>query len=178
MGAYGLLEETADGGVTWQERRISQDEPHLYTITATTDGALFTVGELGSIFKSTDHGATWALLPSPYKGTFFGALALKDGGLLVYGLRGNLFRSDDGGKSWAALATDTEASLIGATQRPDGTVVVVGLSGTVLTSGDGKTFQRTTRADREALIGAVDATGKLLIFGEKGVRSLTAEAPR
>ena len=178
VGAYGLLEETTDGGVTWQERRISQDEPHLYTITATADGALFTVGELGSIFKSTDHGATWALLQSPYKGTFFGALALKDGGLLVYGLRGNLFRSDDGGQRWAALATDTEASLIGATQRADGTVVVVGLSGTVLTSGNGKTFRRTTRADREALTGAVDAAGKLLVFGEKGVRALTAEAPR
>jgi photosystem II stability/assembly factor-like uncharacterized protein len=173
VGAYGLIQETTDGGETWAERRISQDEPHLYTITSGKDGALFAVGELGSVFKSVDKGATWTAQPSPYNGTFFGALVLKDGALLIYGLRGNLFRSDDGAATWTALQTGTEASLLGATQRADGSVVVVGLSGTVLTSADGKTFARTTLADREALGGAVETpTGALLVLGEKGAHAL------
>jgi len=169
VGAYGLIQETKDGGATWEERRITEDEPHLYTITA-SNGALFAVGEMGGIFKSADNGASWTALKSPYDGTFFGALALKDGGLLLYGLRGNLFRSDDGGASWTALPTGTETSLTGAAQRADGSVVVVGLSGTIL-KGDGRTFTLSALADREALSGATESSvGKLLIFGEKGVR--------
>jgi photosystem II stability/assembly factor-like uncharacterized protein len=173
VGAYGLIQETRDGGATWQERRISADELHLYTITVAKDGGLFAVGEAGGIFRSPDRGVTWKALQSPYNGTFFGALALKDGGLLVFGLRGNLFRSDDSGGTWVQLQTGTEASLLGATQRADGSVVVVGLSGTVLTSPDGKTFTRTTLADREALGGAVETpSGKLLVLGEKGAHAL------
>jgi photosystem II stability/assembly factor-like uncharacterized protein len=175
VGAYGLLLETTDGGATWEERRISADEPHLYTITSGTDGALFTVGEMGSVFRSDDRGATWTALPSPYEGTFFGALSLKDGGLLIYGLRGHLFRSDDGGKSWQTLASDTEGSLVGAVQRADGSVVVVGLSGTVMTSVDGRTFARTTLPDREAMGAAIETpAGKLMLIGEKGPQMMEA----
>jgi len=175
VGAYGLMLETTDGGVTWDERRISEDEPHLYTITSGPDGTVFAVGEMGSVFRSDDQGATWTALPSPYEGTIFGALSLKDGGLLIYGLRGHLFRSDDGGKSWQTLASDTEASLLGAAQRADGSVVVVGLSGTVMTSADGRTFTHTTLADREALGTAIETpAGKLMLIGENGPQTMEA----
>lgn len=175
VGAYGLLEETTDGGATWQERRISEDEPHLYTITATDDGSLYAIGEMGSIFRSTDHGGTWTALESPYDGTFFGGLALKDGGLIVYGLRGKVFRTDDDGKSWQSLPSGTEASLLGAAQRADGSVVVVGLSGTILVSADGRTFTGTTLADREGLSSAIEtASGVLLLIGEKGPHTMEA----
>jgi photosystem II stability/assembly factor-like uncharacterized protein len=169
VGAYGLILETTDGGATWNERRISEDEPHLYTITATADGALFSVGEIGSVFKSTDKGATWTELKTPYDGTFFGALALKDGSLLVHGLRGNVFRTENGGESWVPVPTGVETSLLGAVQRTSGAVVLTGLSGTLLTSADGRNFATTILPDRQALGGAVEAAdGKLLVFGEKG----------
>ena len=173
VGAYGLIEETQDGGATWQDRRISEDEPHLYTIAPLPDGGLIAVGEMGGIFKSADKGATWNPLPSPYEGTFFGALVQKDGAILVYGLRGNLYRSEDGGNVWSQIETRTETSLLGATERADGGVVIVGLSGTVLSSRDGRTFTVASLPEREALGGAIEAApGKLLVFGERGAYAL------
>ncbi len=178
VGGYGLLQETTDGGATWTERRISEDELHLYTIAPLPDGSLITVGEAGAIFKSADKGATWTKVASPYEGTFFGALVLKDGGVLIYGLRGNLFRSDDAGKSWTKIESGTETSLLGAAQWVGGGVVVVGLSGTVLTSADGRAFTHAVLPDREALGGAVESgEGKMLVFGEKGAHTLTLGAP-
>lgn len=178
VGAYGLIVETKDGGATWEDRRITEDEPHLYVIERLPDGGLIAAGEMGSIFKSADTGATWNALPSPYEGTFFGALVTKDGAILVYGLRGNLYRSDDGGNVWSQIETRAQTSLLGATERADGSVVIVGLSGTVLTSRDGRTFSSAALPEREALGGAIEApSGKLLVFGERGAYA-PAEARR
>ncbi len=172
VGAYGLIEKTTDGGATWVEARVSDDEPHLYSVVRTLDGALLAVGETGGIFKSTDGGEIWELLPSPYDGTWFGVLATSDGTLFIYGLRGNLYRSADAARTWTKIDTGTEVSLTGAAQRADGGIVVTGLSGVVLTSKDGTAFVLSTLTDREALAGAVETTsGKLLVFGEKGAHA-------
>jgi photosystem II stability/assembly factor-like uncharacterized protein len=177
IGAYGLLKETQDGGETWQDRRISEDEPHIYTIVRAADGSLFAAGEAGALFRSADAGATWAVVESsPYDGTYFGLLSLIDGALLAFGLQGNLFRSRDLGKTWDEVATGTTASLMGGVQRKDGSVDIVGLSGAILTSIDGVSFQLTTLPEREALSGVFEtAAEKLVVFGERGVRLLDLE---
>jgi len=173
VGAYGLIQKTVDGGTTWAEQRISDDEPHIYSVVPTRDEALLAVGEMGGIYKSADLGETWNLLPSPYDGTWFGALAAADGAVYVYGLRGNLYRSDDNGGDWTKIETGTEVSLTGAGQRADGAIIVTGLFGTVLTSSDGRTFTATTLPDREALAGAIESPGgRVLTFGEKGAHAL------
>lgn len=178
IGAYGLLKETNDGGETWEDRRISDDEPHLYAAAVLKDGSLVVAGETGGMFRSADAGVTWtAVESSPYTGTYFGLLALTDGALLAYGLRGNLFRSADQGKTWAQINTGTTASLLGATQRKDGSVYIVGLAGAVLTSTDGQNFKLTNLKDREAMSGVIElANGKLLAYGEKGIRPLEAQS--
>ncbi|MDX2224331.1 MAG: YCF48-related protein [Rhodospirillaceae bacterium] len=171
-GAYGLLMESTDGGASWSERRITDDEPHLYRIAKAVDGAWYAAGEFGSLFASADAGATWTPIDSsPYDGSYFGLLALADGGLLLFGLRGNLFRSDDGAATWTAVETGTTATLHGGVQRKSGDVVIVGLSGSVLTSADGRDFDLRGLSDREALTGAVEtADGSMILFGERGVR--------
>lgn len=171
-GAYGLVMESTDGGASWSERRIADDEPHLYRIATAPDGAWYAAGEFGSLFVSRDAGASWTPVDSsPYDGSYFGLLTLADGGLLLFGLRGNLFRSDDGAASWQAIDTGTTATLHGGVQRLTGEVVIVGLSGAVLTSGDGRAFELRGIADREALGGAFEAAdGTMILFGERGVR--------
>jgi photosystem II stability/assembly factor-like uncharacterized protein len=176
VGAYGLLKETRDGGETWDERRISDDEPHIYAAARAADGTVVVVGEAGAIFRSADAGATWEQVESPYGGSFFGVMSLNDGALLAFGLRGNLFRSVDQGKTWTEIATGTTASLMGGVQRANGAVYIVGLAGAVLTSTDGQSFQLTELKDREALSGVIERTdGTLVAYGEKGVRALTLE---
>lgn len=176
VGAYGLLKETQDGGQTWEERRISDEEPHLYAAARTADGTLFVAGETGAMFKSADQGGTWSKVEaSPYGGTYFGLLALHDGGLLAYGLRGNIFKSHDQGRTWTDVPVETTASLLGGVQRKSGGIYIVGLAGTVVTSIDGQSFQTTPLTDREALAGVFEtANGQLLAFGEKGLRMLDA----
>jgi photosystem II stability/assembly factor-like uncharacterized protein len=177
IGAYGLIYETRDGGETWTERRISEDEPHLYAFAKAADGSLFAAGEAGALFRSTDRGATWtAIAASPYEGSYFGLMSLIDGALLAFGLRGNLFRSPDLGKTWEEIPTETTASLMGGVQRKDGSIYIVGLSGTILTSIDGKSFQLTTLPEREALSGVFETAGQqMIVFGERGVRQLHLE---
>lgn len=173
IGAYGLLKETTDGGATWDDRRISDDEPHMYAAAKTSAEAIITVGETGAMFRSSDAGETWAAVESsPYGGTYFGVMALRDGALLAFGLRGNLFRSRDLGTTWDEIATGTTASLMGGLQRKNGSVYIVGLSGAVLTSIDGQSFQLTTLPDREALSGVIEVGETLIAYGEKGIRSL------
>ncbi len=178
IGAFGLLKETRDGGETWDERRVSEDEPHLYAAAKLTDNALLAAGETGAMYRSDDAGATWsALESSPYTGTYFGLLKLSDGALLAYGLRGNLFRSGDQGQTWTQISTGTTASLLGATQRKDGSVLIVGLAGAILSSVDGQAFKLHNLKDREALSGVIELSdGKLLVYGEKGIRPINAEA--
>ena len=63
------------------------------------------------------HGA---LLPSPYGGSWFGALALDANTVLVAGLRGRLFRSEDAGENWTQIETGTTATLTDLVQvKPD-----------------------------------------------------------
>jgi len=178
VGAYGLLKETGDGGQSWAERRISDEEPHIYAATKLKDGAILAAGETGAMFRSADAGATWEKVESsPYSGTYFGLLALSDGAVLAYGLRGHLFRSEDLGKTWSDIAVETTASLMGAVQRKNGGVYIVGLAGTILTSVDGKSFQLTALPSRDALSGVTEtAAGAVMVYGEKGVRLLDAKA--
>ena len=174
IGAYGYFLETGDGGESWEARRIAAEDFHLNMIVPAGGSRLFVVGEAGTILRSDDQGESWEQLPSPYQGSFFGALALSQESLLVFGLRGNLFRSDDGGRSWTELATGTEASLSDGLQLPDGSLVIGGLAGTLLVSQDqGESFVVHQQEDRKgfsSLVTSVDS--KLVGVGEFGVKSL------
>ncbi len=172
VGAYGLFLETFDGGQSWQPRSLSDAEPHHFAIARSPGGVLYIAGEFGTIFRSTDRGRSWQACPSPYRGSFFGLLALADESVLVFGLRGNLYRSTDGGQNWQQLTTGTTAALLGGAQRADGTVVIVGLSGCILISGaDVEQFRLVTRPERTAMSTACELhSARLLILGEDGLR--------
>jgi photosystem II stability/assembly factor-like uncharacterized protein len=176
VGAYGLVLETHDGGKNWKRRIISEEEPHFYAITEGANGTLYVAGEFGSLFRSRDRGKTWQSLGSPYKGSFFGALAHSGGALLVFGLRGNLYRSEDSGQKWRRVETGTTASLMSGTELADGAIVIVGLSGTVLVSRDeGRSFTKDNRTNRQGIAAVAEAgSGQLLMVGEAGLtRSLS-----
>ena len=171
IGAYGLVLETHDGGRSWIRRSIDENEPHFYAITNAPDGTLYLVGEFGAAFLSRDRGQTWMALNSPYKGSFFGALALSDGTLVAFGLRGNLYRSENNGLYWRQVETVTTASLMSGLELTDGTIVIVGLSGSLLVSRDGgNTFTPTRHTTRQGIAAVVElGRGQLLTVGEGGL---------
>ena len=172
IGAYGLYLSTQDGGHRWRRHRIDEEEPHLFSVAHARDGTLYMVGEFGSIFVSTDKGAVWKRMDSPYQGTFFGVLELQDSSVLIFGLRGTVFRSSDKGKTWTQIVTGTKSGLFAGQEAEDGTVWLVGQSGSILSSKDGgQTFTVGNRGNRNA-IGSLLLTddGGLILVGEGGVQ--------
>jgi photosystem II stability/assembly factor-like uncharacterized protein len=174
IGAYGAFFETADGGKSWNPRKVTQDDMHLNAFVRLPGGRMVILGEAGTILLSADAGKTWAPVPSPYKGSLFNGLVAEDGSVVAFGLRGRIFRSTDAGKTWNAIDNASVATLMGGTKLPDGTLVIAGAGGTVLVSRDnGQSFGAlatgSTKAISKAVLGQPNA---VLLFGEAGAREV------
>ena len=184
VGAYGYFLATDDGGDTWTARAIGDDDFHLNALASAGGGRLFIAAEAGAAYRSDDGGETWRVLSPPYRGSWFGVLALDRNRVLLLGLRGHLLRSDDAGESWTRVATGTHATLTNAVRAPSGQagqtdrVLIVGLEGTLLVSSDGgrdPTLERL--ASRQGISAALAlAGGDVLLLGEFGVRRRRAAA--
>ena len=184
VGAYGIFLRTDDGGTTWQDRSDSIDNEygmHYNAIAPVHNAGVMMVGEMGSMYRSSDYGDTWETLDtSPYDGTWFGVSGTgKTGKVVVWGLRGNLYRSENFGFSWQPAEfsnREPQATLLGGNLSADGSLAIVGAGGVVLTSDDqGKTFEAHTRADRVALATAKRLPdGQLLLVGQHGVLRASA----
>ena len=180
VGAYGAYYETADGGKSWNARKIIPEDRHFNAIVKVADHRLLIVGEEGTILISSDDGGHWTKVPSPYKGSLFGAVVASDGAVVAFGLRGRIYRSTDGGQAWTQVDDATAATLMGGSRLPDGTLVLAGSAGTALVSRDnGASFvplaTGTTRAWSKAVLGAPNTT---MVLGEAGALEVPlARAP-
>jgi photosystem II stability/assembly factor-like uncharacterized protein len=189
VGAYGAYYETTDGGKSWNARKIIPEDRHFNAIVKVADHHLLIVGEEGTILVSADDGRTWTKVPSPYKGSLFGAVVAADGSVVAFGLRGRIYRSADAGQTWTQVDDATAATLMGGSRLPDGSIVVAGTAGTALVSRDnGRSFVAlatgTTRAWSKAVLGAPNTA---MLLGEAGAaevplartrdRSIRGQAP-
>lgn len=191
VGAYSAFFTTADGGRSWQAQTFApvatkpapgrkpaataaDDEGmqyHLNAISAASNGKLYIAAEAGHIYRSDDGGATWLTLPSPYEGSFFGALPLDGDALLAFGLRGHLYRSENAGANWTEIATDVHTMLTSGVRLAHDGVAVTGLAGVLLVSGDGgHTFRLEQQAERKGMSKGVVVGERLLTVGENGVK--------
>mgnify|MGYP003334971523 CR=1 FL=1 len=170
VGAFGLVLVSSDDGLTWEQKLVSEDGPHLYSVRTHSDG-LVTVGEFGSIYSSRDQGQSWNPLPSPYEGTLFDILIMKDRWILM-GLRGNLWEGS--ASEWSQIRHGSEATLFGGAMLSDETIVVVGAEGVTLVRSpeSGEWKHRVIREDDRRLLSAplplLDDS--VLGLGEKGYR--------
>lgn len=203
VGAYGTLLETRDGGATWQAREdvLSGLGMHLNALRRLGDGSLFVVGERGLMARSTDAGASWALLDSPYVGSLFGALAQGEAGVLVFGMRGHVFVSADpsrtptldpatwdaytresvtdpetlAARGWRRIESPVAESLFGAVALDDGGAVLVGVNGTCLRlDAANRTLHALTVPVSETLSGLVAHDHRLIAVGRRGIADLGA----
>ena len=175
MGAFSKFVETKDGGETWKERTLSEgllDDYHLNGAFETKNGTIFVAAEFGVVYRSTDDGATFDRIQTPYEGSFWGGLALDDGSVMVFGMRGNAYRTTDNGETWTKVDTGTDKSIAGGVQIDKDHVVLTGLQGYVGYSDDGGLhFKEVTRADRLGYSAVVKgAKGQIIVFGEPGAK--------
>ena len=139
VGAYGLVLHSNDGGASWdswQERVPNPTGSHLYAVLR-SGGALYLVGEQGSVYRSNDRGQSFVAVPPAYKGSFFGAAAVGERDLIVFGLRGNAFVYRDEAQAWQAVKLPSLATVNNGLRLKDGSTLLVTQAGEVLRSVDG-----------------------------------------
>jgi len=178
VGAYNLAFSTADGGRSWVPLSTRLPNPkslHLYAVRA-LQGHLFIAGEQGLLLRSDDGGASFAALPSPYKGSYFGLLVARSGTLLAYGLRGNAFRSTDLGASWQKAETGLPVSISAATELDGGALALLAQTGELLASrDDGRSFARSGPGAAVPAAGlVVAADGHVVVASLRGTRRVAA----
>ncbi len=149
---------------------------HLNHIVPAGNGMLYIAAEAGHFFRSGDGGQTWESMPTPYEGSFFGALPLDGDSLLLFGMRGNLFRSDDAGVTWRSIDSGVQATLNQGARLSDGRIVIAGMQGILLVSDDGgASFSMLRRPDRKHVADVLPtAAGGAVVLGESGVFRLAA----
>jgi len=138
VGANNLVLQTQDGGESWQVISDKVDNPrslHLYGVQQAF-GKLFIVGEQGLILHRPSGHEFFESVPSPYQGSWFGALGSADS-LLVYGLLGNAWVSRDSGLTWRQSALDSAVAITSASAVGPSEIVMVSLGGEVFHSTDG-----------------------------------------
>jgi photosystem II stability/assembly factor-like uncharacterized protein len=180
VGLFGMAQTTEDGGRHWTPFSLGdgdEAERHLYAITRTAKGSLLIFGEAGTIFRSTDQGATWTTLRTGDKASLWAGLRLRDGTVLASGMRGRLFRSLDDGLSWSRVETGSVEALTGLTQGVDGAVVAVGFGGGILVSqDDGRRFFPLADGHPPMTAVTVNREGEPVAAGIAGVVGLVTSS--
>jgi photosystem II stability/assembly factor-like uncharacterized protein len=170
IGAYGLIMFTSDGGQTWEDSYINEeDDFHLNALVPFPDGRFLIAGEAGYSYRSFDNGQSWESLDMPYLGSMFGAIQTAEGCVLFYGLRGHVQKSCDFGENWEELETGIESSISDAAEY-DGSVLLAGNNGALLEwDGDGG-FTEHTHSSGVIFSGLIHlGDGRFLLVGEDGV---------
>lgn len=174
VGAYGLMLATADGGKSWSVVSLPNPKSlHLYGLRAHGSTVLI-AGEQGLLLRSTDAGASFQALESPYKGSFFGLLRTAGDVWVAYGLRGTAFRSVDAGARWDRLDTGLPMAIGAGVALPGGGFVLLGQAGDVLQGrDDGPALQRVPAREPVPASGvAIAADGSLVLASLRGMRRL------
>lgn len=200
VGGFGNVLETRDGGKTWEATApaLADQRLHLNTILRLADGSILIAGEHGLMARSTDSGATWKALSSPYIGSFFGAVPQGEKGVVVYGMRGNVFETTDlaacpsediakwdpdkqqtvedpaklAALGWKKIENPSHESLFGTLQLKSSRVFF-GINGTVLQQQNNEGALTPVKTSAvETLVHAVTFNNRVIAVGRQGIQDL------
>lgn len=142
VGAFNRIFRTEDGGQTWQPWIHHVDNPselHFYSVRRSGD-QIYMTGEQGVVWRLEATTNKFVRIPTPYKGTLFGAVVTRDV-VLAFGMNGTVFRTTDQGKNWIKVGVGSRAGINGGLALTDGRIFLINSGGEVLQSSDqGKSF--------------------------------------
>lgn len=178
VGAFNLALKTSDGGQTWQAMSTRLPNPrgaHLYAVTREGSRILM-AGEQGVVLHSSDDGAHFERIATPYAGSFFHVRTETSGAWLLAGLRGNVWRSTDAGRTWSVVASPAPVSVTASVRDAQGHVWLMNQAGQILRpQGDRLNVIAPTPAQQpSALLRLPD--GGWLIAGWNGITRIAAPA--
>lgn len=101
VGNKGASLRTTDGGQSWiLQTRYPDFQRQLHDVIVLGPGELLAAGP--GLFRSTDSGATWSLVPDVFVGVrHLMAIPGPDPVISAVGGLGEVLRSTDGGATWA-----------------------------------------------------------------------------
>lgn len=177
VGGLGVIFSTRDAGATWDRNIVNTEDgfdPHLFDIATLVDGRLILTGEAGRLFRSSDDGASWHELQSPYNGSFFGLVSLGADGVMAYGMLGHAFLSANGGDTWDALSTGGTQSFFSSAVTQD-SIYLVGADGAVATTARDhlKKLSLTTVPERPNITGLVATPSALILASDRGLKRVS-----
>ena len=177
VGAFAKSLRTNDGGVTWEEFFVTEDEfqPHLNNVSTNGMNA-YVAGELGLFYHSSDQGLNWTTYETGYNGSLWSSLLIKDDQLILIGMSGNIILAtleDDINFQFEIYNNGIQNTLTSATNLSDGRIAIAGLGGVVSVvdfndNSDISTCVRQDRLGNNAILETSD--NNFLIIGQKGSR--------
>ncbi|WP_233801578.1 WD40/YVTN/BNR-like repeat-containing protein [Paraburkholderia sp. HP33-1] len=180
VGLWSLLVTTDDGGATWKTQQVDKGAGagagagksglNFFSVFAGPDKDVYIAAEQGTVFRSSDDGASWQALHTGYKGTLWSGVVAPDRTIYVGGLRGNLFASGDGGATWQPVQSGVNDSITDLVANAHG-VAAVALDGYVTVKQPGaRDFVAKQLPGRDALTALVlNKGGSPVLFSKQGV---------
>lgn len=169
-GGYYYL--TADGGLTWTKKSVSESA-HLSSVSMPTSSIIYVSGTKGGILRSSDGGQSFSFIK-------IGELANEASELLrfsspdtgvVIGPNGKICETVDGGVSWSSVGFRSMTAIYAAASISQSNTVLVGASGLIRRRADAPTVTSVESSD--ALLKATHIN--LRLFPNPAAHELTIE---
>jgi photosystem II stability/assembly factor-like uncharacterized protein len=172
-GGFGLALESQDGGAHWVSVAGEMANPnglHIYGLVRDKNST-FAVGEQGLALKGT-NAMPDKPVPTPFPGTFFGAVVTPAHSLVFYGLQGTILRSTDSAATWQQPPSGVADAIDAGLVLRDGDILLGDVAGALLVSrDDGKTF--SLHQAGEPVAGLAQAPdGSIIAAGPFGLRRI------
>ena len=135
VGFGGIL-KTTDAGLTWILNLSLEPSGETFTSVYFTDVLNgHAVTDLGTIYRTTDGGATWT---TQAKGIYLSSVYFPDPGIgYIVGKSGLILNTIDGGTTWTNQNSATDKNLSSVFFTDTNTGYVVGDSGIILKTTNG-----------------------------------------
>lgn len=156
-GGEGVVRQTADGGLTWQDHQLPTDRLDAVRFQGSAVG--LAVGD--GVFRTTNGGSTWALVDGA--AGLHDVVFLSSSIALACGDGGTILRSVDGGATWSALGLPTAEPLLALSFQSSSAGLVVGAGGVAFRSTDAGASWQPLNTGSAATLTDVD-----LIGGDEG----------
>jgi hypothetical protein len=109
VGVSNHIYKTTDGATSWTLLNSPSLVPSVLAVDPLNNSTIYAVNGAsgGSVFKSSDAGATWQSLGSVVSSAYSVAVSPLVPGLLYAGTNQGIFKSTDGGNNWSLIFSKT-----------------------------------------------------------------------